>query len=520
MKLTELKRMLASDLEEARQLLHLEEEVQHYARQDLAVFCRLFWDEVEPGRAFLWNWHLDQICEHLMAVSLGVIKKLMISVPPRTTKSTITSVMWQPWTWAQLPEEDSDLLGPRSRWLTGSHSEFLSVRDTRRSRRIMESAAYSAFRSFGFLTDTATQFENTSTGKRMAFGTLTGITGEGGDYLSLDDPHPAIEGMFSKAGREHVLNTWDMQMANRVSDPIKSARIITMQRLHVSDLVGHILSKEHDWTYLKLPMEAPDTPCVTVLGLADPRKPGELLWPKRFPESVVEAEKTRLGTYGSAAQLDQTPIPMGGTIIPLDKIFRVSALPKFRMAFLSVDTSQKDREINDPWAIGLFGITVDGRIILADVFSKRMTYPAGKRAVLDFWKKWRDTVPLTAAVIEDKSSGSSLIQELRKLSDPIPAIAISPTTDKVTRMSTESPVIDAGLFGVLDDQPWLIDYLAELGGFPDYPTKDRVDMTSMALLYARKMARDTVEPDAFEGFSEQSSFIGVGDYVPGTDQGF
>lgn len=519
MKLNDLKKMIASSVDEARELLRLEEEVLHFAQQDLGVFCRLFWDEVEPARKFEWNWHLDAICEHLMAVTLGVIPKLLISVPPRTTKSTTTSVMWQPWTWAQRPEEENELVGPRTRWLTGSHSEFLSVRDVVRSRRIIDSASYSRFKMFDFVTDTKTQFENSLTGKRQAFGTLTGVTGEGGDYLTLDDPHPAIEGMFSKVSREHVLSTWDMQIANRVSSPTKSVRVVTMQRLHVHDLVGHILSKEHGWTYLKLPMEASATPCVTVLGLVDHREPGDLLWEKRFPRDVVEAEKRRLGNYGSAAQLQQEPTPIGGTIVSLDKIFRVPVLPAYRFAFLSVDTAQKDKEINDPWAIGAFVITNDGRVILADVISKRMKYPVGKKAVMDFWNKW-SLRNATAVVIEDKSSGSSLIQDLLTLDTPIPAIGISPSTDKITRMSVESPVIDAGLFGVLDNQPWLNDYFAELGGFPDYPTKDLVDMTSMALLYARRNSHDMISSESFLTFDEASSFKGVGSYATDHGQGF
>lgn len=517
MNVNELKRKIQQDLDEARELLRLEAEVRHHAKQDLAVFTRLFWDCVEPGRRFFWNWHLDAICEHLMGITLGCFNKLIINVPPRTTKSITTSVMWQPWTWWQDedPEHPSDLIGPRSRWLTGSHSELLSVRDVIKSRRLMDSPDYAAGRRFDFTQDTKTQFENTKTGMRMAFGTLTGVTGQGGDILSLDDPHSAVEGMFSKADREKVLETWDMQIANRVSDPVRSARVITMQRLHVNDLVGHILSRDHGWVVLNLPMEATPDKCRTIMGFEDPREPGELLWKERFPREVVDAEKLRLGAYGTSSQLQQRPSPAGGVLIPVDKIFRVKSLPPYRFAFLCADTAQKDKEINDPWAIGAFIVTDDERIILADLVSKRMMYPAGKAAAKDLWNKWK-LLDATVFVIEDKSSGSSLIQEFN--AEGVPTFAVSPSTDKVVRMAVETPKIESGHFGVLDGQPWITDYLAELGGFPDYATKDRVDMTSMALLYLRKLSSQHVTKESFEGWMGASTFAGVADY--GTEQQF
>lgn len=474
-----------ADLLEAELLLQLEAEAYYAAQNDLATYTRLAWPELEPGRDLVWNWHMDAICDHLTAVSYGQITNLLISICPRTLKSTLCGVAWPTWTWAQ-PLTPGTLRGPHVRFLTGSHSDGLAKRDALRSRRVMESTWYrGGYGHFEFTSDQNTKgrYENDKLGSRLTFGVKTGVTGEGGDILMVDDPHVAVEGMYSKAERETVLDTWDQQIANRVNDPKNSARVIIMQRLHVSDLIGHV-KEQMKCEILELPTEYDRKyHRVTGLGWTDPREEdGKLLFPQRMTQEWVDAERKRLGAYGFAAQHGQRPVPFGGKIINVEAIGRFSHKAKYSYVFIGTfwDTAQKAADLNNPWAGGAIGYTEDGKIHILEVVRKRMGYPEGKQRVFDFHAKWQGA----AIVVEDKSSGSSLVQEGQQVG--LPMVPFQPEGDKVMRAAVESPTVEAGQVLVPDEGPWVGDFLAECAGFPDHETADQVDMFSMALRYIRE----------------------------------
>jgi predicted phage terminase large subunit-like protein len=527
-----------------------------YARgkRKLKNFIQVFWHVIEPGRPFLDNWSIGAVCEHLQAVSDGQIQQLLINVPPRTMKSTTVSVGFPVWTWIQdamagqppanapafhrrkvaeqmggswhpptrrnlkaiqrfldvdkpepMPEQPAKafpLKGPGVRFLTGSHSTDLATRDAVASRRIMEHPSFKEAYGKGFRMtsdqNTKTRYENDKRGFRIAFGTKTGITGEGGDIISLDDPHGVIEGMYSEQERTTVLTTWDMQIANRLNDPKTGARIITMQRLHQDDLSGHVM-RERGYVHLCLPQEFdPARRCMTVIGFQDPRtKPGELLWPSRFDEAFVAGERKRLGPYGYSGQHQQSPTPAEGGVIPVAAFKRFKLLDDetvvawahqtFDYIICAWDTAQKEKDMNDPWAGGVWGKLPTGQRYLLEVVRRRMGYPDGKRAVKELAAKWRPHV----TVIEDKSTGSSLIQELPN--EGVACLGQLPVGDKVMRASVESPAIHAGMVYIPEEAPWLHDYLTEAGAFPN-ATKDQIDMTSVALRHLRE--QDGVQLDS------------------------
>ena len=139
------------------------------------------------------------------------------------------------------------------------------------------------------------------------------------------------------------------------------------------------------------------------------------------------------------------------------------------------DTAQKEKELNDPWAGGAWGRGDDNRLYLMDLAHDRMSYPTGKERVIAFYNKHKPS----AVVVEDKSSGTAILQECKLLG--IPVLAFEPEGDKVMRMSVESPAIEAGMVGIPEDAPWVFDFLTECQGFPDASHDDRVDMMSMAL---------------------------------------
>ncbi|MCL6583050.1 MAG: phage terminase large subunit [bacterium] len=456
-----------------------EQEAYDRAQGSLRAFIEAAWPVIEPGRKFIGNWHIDSICRHLEAVTRGEITRLVINVPYRTSKSTIVSVMWPVWVWLQ---------DPTKRFLTGSHKDALATRDCLKSRRIMMSSWFQTGWGdrFRFTSDQnqKTRYENNRTGCRVAFGMTSGVTGEGGDILIIDDPHNTKQAMFSNVERQNALDTFDQELFTRLNDPKRSAIVIIMQRLHEDDLTGHVL-REGGWEHLCFPMEfEPERRCITCLGVQDPRtQEGELLWPERFDREWLAEQKRMLGTFGTAGQLQQNPVPSKGGLVHLTWFRTYQRLPssdQWLEVVQAWDTAQKaDELINCPWVCGTWVRTKTG-YYLVDVFRDWLTYPEGKRMVRALAEKFSPNVIL----IEDKSTGSSLLQDL-PMECSLPLLPSSPCADKITRLAQESPAIEAGLVWLPDRAPWLADFLQEITHFPLSAIADQADMLSMSLGYFR-----------------------------------
>jgi predicted phage terminase large subunit-like protein len=288
----------------------------------LAKFFRLAWPQVEPGAAYVHGWHLDALAEHLEAVTKGQIIRLLINVPPGTSKSLGVGVFWPAWEW-----------GPKGlahyRYVGASHQIDLQIRDNLRMRRLIGSDWYRAKWpvEISKSQDAKLKFENVQTGFRAAVA-ATGLTGHRGDRLIFDDPH-SVEGALSDNQRPVVVRVFQETVTTRMNDPRRSAIIVVMQRLHEDDLSGHILSCELGYEHLCLPMRfESDRRCVTSIGFNDPRtEDGELLDPVRFPEEVVRRDEIALGSLGASGQFQQRPAPRGGGMFPVDKFMTVDARP-------------------------------------------------------------------------------------------------------------------------------------------------------------------------------------------------
>lgn len=485
----------------------LEETECRLAEESLHAFLHLCWPIIEPGRPFIDNWHLRAICEHLEAVSRRQIKRLVINVPFRTSKSTITSVAWPAWTWISQPNHQ---------WLCGSYAEKLAIRDSLKMRRLVTSPWYQEFWG-DRVTLTSDQnekrrFQNDRLGHRIAFGMTGGVMGDGGDTLLLDDPHDR-QGAHSEAERETALDNYDQGMVTRLNDPDEGAIVVIMQRLHQKDLAGHVL-EQGGWEHLMLPMEFEKRrACVTNLGFKDPRsEEGELLWPERFSAVTVDALKVSLGDYGSAGQLQQRPSPAGGGILQVDKIRLWPAkedLPDLFFVLQSYDTAFTEKTENDATACTVWGIgerpnsTHDGMVrfaILLDAWIERLGYPALRKKALVDWKaeyggiKKNPSKPSRRAdviLVEDKGSGQSLLQDLRAAG--LPAKGYNPgKADKLARAHLVAPLIEAGLVYVLESKrepglpvTWARPLLTHCEEFPNGEHDDDVDTFTQALIYLR-----------------------------------
>ncbi len=218
-----------------------EEKERRNAAASLYEFVRQSWHVVEPGVPFIGGWHIEQICEHLEACSGGDLRKLLINIPPRHSKSTIVSVMWPMWEW---------LTDPAQKFLCASYSGNLSIRDNLKARRLIQSPWYQdrwghMFRLAGDQ-NAKQRYENDKTGYRLATSVGGTATGEGGSRLLLDDPHSAQEAQ-SDAIRESALEWFDVVWSTRLNDPKADVMVTIMQRLHERDISGHIIDDIGGW---------------------------------------------------------------------------------------------------------------------------------------------------------------------------------------------------------------------------------------------------------------------------------
>ena len=157
-----------------------EEILKVLSKRKLKSFVSYFWDSVDP-HDYITNWHIDAICDHLEAVISGDITRLIINVPPRSLKSTIVSIMFPCWAW---------LIKPELQFLFSSYAQQLSIRDSTKSRRLIQTPKYmnlikSIYPLFELAGDqnAKQRYENNMNGHRIATSVGGALTGEGGDII-------------------------------------------------------------------------------------------------------------------------------------------------------------------------------------------------------------------------------------------------------------------------------------------------------------------------------------------------
>jgi predicted phage terminase large subunit-like protein len=273
---------------------------------------------------------------------------------------------------------------------------------------------------------------------------------------------------------------------------------VVTQRLHVDDLVGHLL-EQGGWPELSLPAIA-EVEQVVLLGPERyyHRKVGELLHPEREPAWALENLKRTMGSVDFAAQFQQQPVPPGGNLIKW-AWFPVYDKPPLRdvgdHTIVSWDTAMTAGELSD-YSAGVV-LQVKGEIAyVLDVVRERLDYPDLRRKIIEVHRRWRNYTNSYALLIEDKGSGMSLIQDLK--GEAICAIPVKPTTDKVMRMNAHTARIEAGCVHLPRLSSWLDDFRKELMTFPTCKYDDQIDAFSQALDRAF-LRRPTVRTYAVKG---------------------
>lgn len=345
-------------------------------QRSLLTFFERAWREIDPAPLKV-NWHHEAIAAHLEAVTRGEIRRLLINVPPRTSKTILVNVCYPAWTWTRPPK--SPLSGPQVQFMCISYGQQLSAEIATLARRLITSEWYQGLwgETVKLLDDQGriVNFGTTAGGVRIATSMGGSTLGRGGDIRIIDDP-VSVEEANSRLETERVNRTYREALQTRQTDPETSAEIVIMQRLGEDDLTGEILKRERrSVVHLCLPMRHNSTRHCTTDWYDDPRfDDGELLWPEQFPKRVVDELEEDLGPYAFAGQMQQAPTPRGGGIfkrewlqpwpeLSPDGTFPPGAVrlgriqyPALEYVVAWVDTAFTRRDDRDASAITVWGV--------------------------------------------------------------------------------------------------------------------------------------------------------------------
>jgi predicted phage terminase large subunit-like protein len=457
--------------------------LQAVLRQDLASFIAKVFPVVVPGTPFLPNWHLDLLADRLTQCYEGRIKRLIITVPPRSLKSICASVAFPAW-----------VLGhdPTCRIICASYAADLAIRLARDCRSVMNTDWYrQLFPQTRLRRSPEGELETTRHGMRYATSVGGTLTGLGGSMLILDDPMKPQEAL-SKAKREAVLQWYDHTLYSRLDNKAHDCIILVMQRLHVDDLVAHVREKE-TWEYLNLQAVAESH---EIYQLADgrtiERAAGAALHSEREPLAVLETIRETIGTFNFSAQYQQRPVPEEGNLVKWAWFQMYDAPPVLEPGdriVQSWDTANKTTELSD-YSVCTTWQVKGSRYYLVDLFRARLDYPGLKHAVITQARQY----PVYTILIEDTALGTALIQEFRYHTQAgvPPPIGVSPKGEKAMRLATQSAAIEAGRVFLPRRARWLDDFRSELMAFPQSRHDDQVDSLSQFLTWITDRQRHRV----------------------------
>lgn len=499
------------------------------AERGLYEFVRQGWGAIDSA-PFQESWALEGLCLHLEAVTRGEIKRLLVNFPPRCGKTLVVSIFWPLWVWLQSERRVTS--GPQVRWLCASYGDRLTLENAGKMRDLIASRWFQErwgdkIRLKADKTGQA-NYANTKRGARFSTSISGAMIGFGFDVGIVDDPHNT-ESVESDADREKALHGWREIASTRLNDPQNSAIVVIMQRLHEEDVSGSILAGEgaDEWTVLILPMEYdPQRHCRTDLIVGyekdegedrpvyweDPRtEPGELLWPARFGQREVDGIRRELGPYMASGRLDQMPTPTGGGVISRDMwqlwpprgeealytktVFSQErnrneervVFPPFLYMLVALDGAYTEKEENDWSACTVWGVFEDRakrqRVMMVEAWRERMHLHPLVMKVIDTCRRRNADMLL----IEDKASGHSVAQEVRRLVRDGEWVTKlwTPLGDKMARLLATQPLFTDGLI-YAPDREWAEMVIREVAMVPKGKHDDLADTVSSALQYLRK----------------------------------
>src|SRR6266566_2617902 len=437
---------------------------------NLTSFTEFAFGVVRPDVPFKPNWHFEAVTEKLSQVACGDVRRLIITLPPRTLKSLCASVALPAWFLGRHPWE---------RVVVVSYSDFLARSHANDFRQLVKHPIYQAsFPAMRLERDTDREIITTKRGKRIATsidGTLTGL---GGNLIIIDDPLKLGDAM-SESVRARVIEWYRSTLLSRADDKTMARIVLVMQRVHQDDLAGY-LQEQGGFEVLNLPAVAQRNETYELGdGRLYTRQKGELLHPEHEPADVLLELKRQMGPIAFSAQYQQSPIPPGGTIIKrkwLTTYDEVQSQSGDRI-IMSWDIALSEAETGDYSACVVLLNRKEVFYIL-DVVRGRFPFDALKQKVMEIKRRYASST----LVIEDSPISRGLIQSLKDKS--INVTPYKPDTDKRSRLIAQSDLFAGGSVHLPRRAAWLEEFTAELLAFPGRHD-DQVDALTQGLAWSR-----------------------------------
>ena len=453
------------DQAEAIALLNRFEQLkkQESCQKDFITYLKHLWPDFIEGR------HHKIIGEKFNRIAQGKLKRLIVCLPPRHSKSEFASTYFPSW-----------MMGLRGnlKIIQTTHTAELAVRFGRKVRNIIDSQEYSTiFPDLKLQADnkSAGRWTSNQEGEFFAAGVGGAITGRGADLLIIDDPHSEQDAM-SPTAMESAYEWYTSGPRQRLQPG--GIIIIVMTRWSTKDLVGKVLKKQGEenadkWEVVEFPAIMPETDTP--------------LWREFWRKEELLSVKASLPISKWNSQWLQNPTAEEGSIVKREwwNLWE-GDVPAYSYVIQSYDTAFSKKETADYSAITTWAIfsPQDGeadQIILLDAKRVRVDFPELKKLAWDEYKYWEPDCVL----IEAKASGTPLTQELRRMGIPVTAYTPSRGQDKIARMNSVAPIFESGMVWATEDT-FADEVIEEMAAFPYGDHDDYCDSATMALMRFRQ----------------------------------
>ena len=443
-------------------------------REESALDFMKFVEEVWPG--FIHGRHHEKMARAFERVANGDIKRLIINMPPRHTKSEFASYLLPAWFLGRFPHK---------KVIQTSHTAELAVGFGRKVRNLVDSEAYRRlFPAVELQSDSkaAGRWNTNHGGDYFAIGVGGAVTGKGADILIIDDPHSEQEATIAETNPEVYDKTYEWYTSGpRQRLQPGGAIVVVMTRWSKKDLTGQVVKaaaqrQGEDWEVIDFPAILPS---------------GEPLWPEFWKLEELEALRTELPNAKWQAQYMQQPTSDVSAIIKRewwqwwekdDPPFCDFLIQSWDTAFLK--TERSDYSACTTWGIFYWPDT-NGRdqvnIIALNAFKKRMEFPELKQRAYEEYQDWQPD----SLIVEAKAAGSPLIFELRATGIPVQEYTPSKGNDKIARLNAVADIFASGRVWVPRTH-WAEELVEEVASFPSGEHDDLVDSMTQALLRFRR----------------------------------
>ena len=457
------------------------------ARNNFMHFVKKVWPHFIEGA------HHKKMARAFERVAQGKLKRLIINMPPRHTKSEFASYLLPAWFLGKYPNK---------KVIQTSHTAELAVGFGRKVRNLVDQEIYtSVFPGVGLQADSkaAGRWATNAGGDYFAIGVGGAVTGKGADLLIIDDPHSEQEAALAEINPEIYDKTYEWYTSGpRQRLQPGGSIVIVMTRWSKRDLTGQVIKAEtqrggEGWEVIEFPALLPS---------------GNPLWPEFWSLKELDALKNELPNGKWQAQYQQNPVSESSAIVKREwwKIWEKEDPPHCDFVLQSWDTAFEKTNRADYSACTTWGVfyhpddtgLAQANIILLNAFRKRMEFPELKQTAFDEYKEWEPD----SIIIEKKASGSPLIYEMRAAGVPVQEYTPSRGNDKISRLNAISDLFASGRVWAPNTQ-WAEEVIDEVASFPAGEHDDYVDSTSLALSRFRKggfIRTSLDEPDEIQYF--------------------